>query len=224
VFVSFDGPGGVGKTTVVDLVAGLLEARSIPTHRTTQPSRTPLGEHIRRGTHTYRDMALACLVAGDRHHQLKSEIVPALRAGNVVLCDRYLPSSLVLQAFDGVTAPTIWQLNGGALVPDTTVVLTGDPEVIAQRLGARGSNSRFEQLPRSSQTEVQPYHRTAAELADAGWPLLTLDDQTPHLAARPRTELAHLYPSRPRCMVSTRRTYATPRPPVHHLVRRPPCS
>lgn len=203
VFVSFDGPGGVGKTTVVGLVADILHTHARPVHRTTQPSRTPLGDHIRHGTHTYRGMALACLVAGDRHHQLETEILPALQTGNAVLCDRYRPSSLVLQALDGLTAGTIWQLNAGALVPHTAVLLTGDPEVIAHRLRTRGSNSRFEQQPGSSHAEVELYHRAAAELADAGWPLLTLDattDSPQTIATTVARDIENLYLERsPAC-------------------------
>lgn len=176
-FVSIDGPGGVGKTTVVDLVAAITQ-QTFPVHRTTQPSRTVLGNHIRHGTHIYHGMALACLVAGDRHHQLDTEIVPALSAGQVVLCDRYLPSSLVLQRLDGLTGDTVWQLNASVLVPDMAVLLTGDPTIIARRLHARGGHSRFEQQPGSSHDEVRLYHRAAGELADAGWPLLTLDATT----------------------------------------------
>ncbi len=52
---------------------------------TTEPSRTALGEQIRAGTDTDRGMALACLVAGDRHHHLAAEILPDLRAGKVVV-------------------------------------------------------------------------------------------------------------------------------------------
>lgn len=184
--VSLDGPGGAGKTTVAGMVADLLAAHAIPVHRTTQPSRTELGDHIRHGTHVYRGMALACLVAGDRHHQLATEITPALAAGAVVLCDRYLPSSLVLQRLDGLSTATVWQLNAGVLVPDLAVLLTGNPEIIGRRLRARGSNSRFEQEPGSSQAEVRLYHQAAAELADAGWPLLPLD-----VTATPSAAVAH---------------------------------
>jgi dTMP kinase len=174
-FVTVDGPGGVGKTTVLALVAEIVRARSIPVHRTTQPSRTELGDHIRRSRHTYRGMALACLVAGDRHHQLHTEIAPALSMGAVVPCDRYFPSSLVLQRLDGLTPEVVWQLNAGVLVPDMAVLLSGEPEVIADRLRGRGRHSRFEEQPGSSTAEVGLYHQAAAALADAGWPLLTLD-------------------------------------------------
>jgi dTMP kinase len=91
VLVTIDGPGGVGKTTVAELLIRALDERALPVHATVEPTRTPLGEHIRAGTDTYQGMALACLVAGDRHHHLTTEILPALRAGKVVVCDRYLP-------------------------------------------------------------------------------------------------------------------------------------
>ncbi|MGH4006791.1 MAG: dTMP kinase, partial [Pseudonocardiaceae bacterium] len=104
--ITIDGPGGVGKSTTAQLVAKTLDDRAIPVHTTTEPTRTSLGEHIRASTDTYRGMALACLVAGDRHHHLVAEILPALRAGKVVVCDRYLPSSLVLQRIDGIEPDT----------------------------------------------------------------------------------------------------------------------
>jgi dTMP kinase len=174
-FISIDGPGGVGKSTVVTLLDEILRAKGLAVHATTQPSRTPLGDHIRHGTHTYRDMALACLVAGDRHHQLATEILPARESGAVVVCDRYLPSSLVLQRLDGLTAHTVWELNAGIAPPDLAVILTADPVTIAQRLHGRGGHSRFEQRPDGSAEEVRLYHEAIVELADAGWPLLNVD-------------------------------------------------
>ena len=106
-FVSIDGPGGVGKSTLAATAARELTARGLQIHLTREPSPTPLGEIIRSGTGIYRGMALACLVAGDRHHHLSSEIRPHRDAGEIVLCDRYLPSSLVLQRIDGIDWQTI---------------------------------------------------------------------------------------------------------------------
>lgn len=202
-FVTVDGPGGVGKSTVTALVGTLLTDQHLPVHATTQPSRTELGDHIRHGTHTYRGMALACLVAGDRHHQIRTEILPALQAGTVVLCDRYIPSSLVLQRLDGLTSRTIWDLNAGLPVPDLAVVLTAAPDVITARLTGRGGHSRFEQQPGASHDEVRLYHRAVAELADAGWPLLPLDATTsaPDTIARTiASQIANLHLERsPAC-------------------------
>src|SRR6185437_411501 len=102
-FVSIDGPGGSGKSTTVSLVCQQLTAMGLPVHATTEPSRTPLGNLIRAGTYTYQCMSLACLVAGDRHHHLAADIRPQLYANSIVISDRYLPSSLVLQRMDGLS-------------------------------------------------------------------------------------------------------------------------
>src|SRR5690606_30541650 len=90
-FVSVDGPGGVGKSTLVAEIATALDRAGVPMRVTVEPTRTPLGDLLRHGTDTYQGMALACLVAGDRHHHIDSEIMPALAAGRVVVSDRYLP-------------------------------------------------------------------------------------------------------------------------------------
>ena len=149
--ITLDGPGGVGKSTAVRLVVDTLAAAGLPVHTTTQPSRAPLGELARHGTDTYRGMALACLCAADRHHQLETEILPALREGRIVVCDRYVASSLVLQGLDGLSAEVVWQLNHGVYRPDLSIILTGDPEVIDARLRARGGHSRLS-APRTTAT------------------------------------------------------------------------
>lgn len=173
--VSLDGPGGSGKSTVAAITAELLIGRGLAVHETTEPSRTPLGRLIRTGTDEYTGMALACLVAGDRHHHLATEIRPALATGRVVLCDRYVPSSLVLQCMDGVSWDVIRQLNDGTDQPGLAVILNAAPEVIAARLHARGGHSRFERQPGSSHTESRLYHDSAQRLAQEGWPVCVVD-------------------------------------------------
>jgi dTMP kinase len=170
-FVTLDGPGGVGKTTISDLLCTALSDRGLRVHRTKQPSPTELGDLIRYGTDTYTGMALACLVAGDRHHQLATEIRPALAAGATVVCDRYLPSSLVLQRIDGLDWDTITTLNACADRPDLAAILHADPALIEQRIGARGGHSRFEKLPDAARIESDLYRETAQRLAADGWPI-----------------------------------------------------
>ena len=176
--VSIDGPGGSGKSTVAAITAELLTDHGLAVHETTEPTRTPLGKLIRAGTDEYTGMSLACLVTGDRHHHLAAEIRPALAAGQVVLCDRYVPSSLVLQRMDGISWDVIRQLNDGTSQPGLAVILNAAPEVIAARLNARGGHSRFERQPGSSHTESALYHDTAQRLAQEGWPVLVVDVTT----------------------------------------------
>jgi dTMP kinase len=197
-FVSIDGPGGVGKTALAVAAVRQLAARGRQVHLTREPSPTPLGEIIRSGTGTYRGLALACLVAGDRHHHLSSEIRPHRDAGQVVLCDRYLPSSLVLQRIDGIAWETIITLNDGADLPALAIILNADPAVIAARLARRGGHSRFEAMPGSSQAESALYRETAQRLAGDGWPVWCLDaaSGTPdQLAAAVTARILTLHPA-----------------------------
>jgi dTMP kinase len=176
IFVSIDGPGGVGKSTTAQLVGDQLTASGRRVYSTAEPSRTPLGEMIRASTDTYRGMALACLVAGDRHHHLATEIRPQLLAGAIVISDRYLPSSLVLQRMDGVDHETIWQLNSGADTPDLAVILNATPPVLTARLAQRGgTHSRFERQPDGPATESAFYRDTVVGLTALGWPVCSID-------------------------------------------------
>ncbi len=72
--VSIDGPGGSGKSTLAAILTARLASRGLAARQTREPSPTPLGQLIRAGTDDYAGMALACLVAGDRHHHLATEI------------------------------------------------------------------------------------------------------------------------------------------------------
>jgi dTMP kinase len=110
-FVVIEGPSGVGKTTVTELLHTELASRGLPTVATREPTDSALGKLARQGTDEYRGLVLACLVAADRYYHLEHDIRPALRAGYVVICDRYVPTSLVLQHIDGVEPHFLARLN-----------------------------------------------------------------------------------------------------------------
>lgn len=145
-FVSIDGPSGAGKSTVVRHLAQMLVAIGEDVHVTAEPSNGPIGDLCRALTETVTGHALACLYAADRYHHIENEIRPFVEAGKIVVSDRYAPSSLVPQRFDGVDPTFLWQLNSKADRPDLAVILQADPEVIAERLNDRGPHNRF-QLP-----------------------------------------------------------------------------
>jgi dTMP kinase len=208
IFVSVDGPGGSGKSTIAELVATQLRAHRLAVYITAEPSATPLGAMIRASTDVYSGMALACLVAGDRHHHLATEIRPQRDGGAVVISDRYVPSSLVLQRIDGVSWDTICQLNAGTDRPDLAVILTADPAVLTARMAGRGgTHSRFERLPGAAQTESRLYDDTVARLSSEGWPVCQIDTTT-----RTPDDVAAIVTDRILSLTADRSTHGNHRP------------
>ncbi|GAA2134666.1 dTMP kinase [Streptomyces synnematoformans] len=173
-FLTIDGPGGVGKSTITSAVVSRLRAESVPALETREPSDTPLGRLARNGTDDYRGMAMACLVAADRHQHLTHVVRPALRRGEVVVCDRYIASSLVLQGIDGLAPETVWKLNSHADRPDLAVILNARVDVLRARLKDRGAHSRYERENKSLQEWVG-FQEAARFLEVVGVRVLRLD-------------------------------------------------
>jgi dTMP kinase len=92
-----------------------------------------------------------------------------------VICDRYLASTLVLQARDGLTVSYLLALNQGIDLPDLAVILTANPEIITARLDQRGRHDRFEDDPGAASTETAMFRDASATLAGLGVPVIPID-------------------------------------------------
>lgn len=120
-------------------------------------------------------MTDAQAVEADRYHHLEAEVRPNTEAGRTVISDRYIPSGLVMQRFDGIDPVFLWQLNAEADRPDLAVILEADPEVISERLRERGPHNRFQLSPGSSHAEVHFYRQATERLIQAGFDVLRVD-------------------------------------------------
>lgn len=174
-FITIDGPGGSGKTSVVAALAQMLSDDGISVRATREPTKDSIGELARSGTERYCGIALALLVAADRFQHLTTDIGPALNAGVTVICDRYVPSSYVLQQRDAVPLDYLRAIHRPAMIPDLAVLLTADPNVLYQRITTRGPHNRFEADLAASAAEVELFSSIQPVLADDGWPVTTLD-------------------------------------------------
>jgi dTMP kinase len=165
----------VGKTTAARILREYLGRRGYQVHATTEPSLSALGETARRNTETYRGYTLACLVAADRYHRLETEVRPHLDADFIVVCDRYVASSFVLQRMDCVRLPFVEAINSAAERPDLAVILQAPPNVTAARVTARGAHDRFHIGECSSEQESDLYEEAAKRLAARGFPILAVE-------------------------------------------------
>lgn len=142
VFIVIEGLDGSGKTTQARLLAKKL-SKKYNIFLTTEPSRGKIGSYIRE-YYLYEKQRLptdveALLFAADRLEHVKKELVPALDEGKLVICDRYLHSSLAYQGSSGLSIDWIRGINSKALQPDIGVFIDLAPEVVLKRLNRKKS-------------------------------------------------------------------------------------
>jgi dTMP kinase len=145
-FIAFEGVEGAGKTTQLDLLRQELEVRGHEVVATREPGGTPVGERIRAilldpVAADLEPRTEALLFAAARAQLVEQVIRPALDRGAVVLCDRYLDSSLAYQGeARGLGRDWVEQVNRWAtagLLPHLVVLLDLDPAAGLARGGGR---------------------------------------------------------------------------------------
>lgn len=135
-FLTLEGGEGAGKSTQEEFIAEYLTARGRVVVRTREPGGTPAAEAIRNVVLSTEfsgldDRAEALLFAASRGEHVARVIRPALDRGEVVLCDRYLDSSVAYQGYgrnlgpDTIRDLSLWATRG--LLPDLVIVLDIDP-------------------------------------------------------------------------------------------------
>jgi dTMP kinase len=154
-FITLEGIEGAGKSTVAKYVGDWLAGQGIAVRLTREPGGTPLAERVRsivleRGTEQVSAVTETLLMFAARALHVENVIVPALRAGDWVVCDRFTDATRAYQGSGrGVDAALIDSLAGAVhpqLAPDCTLLLDLPVAAGLSRARARGGASadRFE--------------------------------------------------------------------------------
>jgi len=170
-FVAFEGGEGSGKSTQVELLAEWLRGNGTAVTTTHEPGATDVGSQIRRlllhDSTPLSPRAEALLFAADRAHHVESVIRPALEAGQVVVTDRYVDSSLAYQGvgrnlqIDEVRKISRWATGG--LQADLIVLLDLPAELGLARARGRGGQDKLEAESFGFHERVREAFRMLAE-------------------------------------------------------------
>src|SRR5437870_4819320 len=157
-FITLEGPEGAGKSSQLKALAHWLRSRGVEPVVTREPGGTAMGDRIREamfGAHDHGILPLteAFLMNAARAQHVQEVLRPALEAGKLVLCDRYVDATLAYQGYGhGLDLTTLRQLIAlatGGLQPDLTIYLDVSAEVgLSRKLQAHGAGGEFNHLDR----------------------------------------------------------------------------
>ncbi|MBR2645998.1 MAG: dTMP kinase [Clostridia bacterium] len=171
-FITFEGCDGCGKSTQLRLFSEYLEKTGTPYIFTREPGGGKISEAIREillsGKNTeMTDECEALLYAAARAQHLRDRVQPALASGKLVVCDRYVDSSLAYQAYArGLGEDFVRKINAYALEkyrPDVTVFIDLTPEEAFLRKHGADENDRLEQAGMQFHKRVYEGYKKIAE-------------------------------------------------------------
>lgn len=144
-FITLEGPEGSGKTSAINKVKEILESEGHQIVMTREPGGTNISEQIREVILNKENTSMdprteALLYAASRRQHLVEKIWPSVKEGKIVICDRYLDSSLAYQGFArNLGFEDILRINMYATentFPDLTLLFDLDPEIGLGRINA----------------------------------------------------------------------------------------
>nr|WP_077602826.1 dTMP kinase [Oceanobacillus sojae] len=150
-FITFEGGEGAGKTTILNQVYEELTGRGIEVIKTREPGGIRISEKIRDIIHDPLHLEMeerteALLYAAARRQHLVEKVFPALKKGKIVLCDRFVDSSLVYQGYArGIGVDEVFAINQFVIqdcMPDITLFFDIDPKKGLERISANAEREK----------------------------------------------------------------------------------
>jgi dTMP kinase len=191
VFITLEGPEGAGKTTQLKLLSKFLDEKGVPHVITRDPGGTAIGKPIRRillnSEAPVHPVTELLLYEADRAQNVSEIILPALREGKVVFCDRYVDSTIAYQGFGrDIDFKLIDLLNDIAtqgLRPSTTILFDIESSAGLARLHPSGHDRlereaiEFHQKVRNGYLELARRDPQRWRVLDAAGPMSVVQDE-----------------------------------------------
>lgn len=164
-FITFEGNDGSGKTTISKMAYEKLKEAGYPVLYTREPGGIDIAEQIRHVILDPKNTAMdirceALLYAASRRQHLVEKVLPALADNKIVLCDRFVDSSLVYQGIArGIGVDEVYRINEFAIeghLPQATIFLAVTLETGLSRIDGRGEKDRLD-------NESMEFHKKVAE-------------------------------------------------------------
>ncbi|BDI01492.1 thymidylate kinase [Ligilactobacillus murinus] len=182
-FITFEGTDGSGKTSVLNAIEAKLKTTKVDYLRTREPGGNRISEQIRNVILDERSTEMdarteALLYAAARRQHLAETVLPALEAGKVVLCDRFVDSSLAYQgAGRGIGVAEVKQMNQFAtagLEPDLTIYLALEPRLGLERI-KQNRQDEVNRLDKEALSFYETVYRAYQKLATENERIVTID-------------------------------------------------
>lgn len=141
-FITLEGPDGAGKSTQIEFLKKYFDKKNIEAVFTREPGGTDIGEVLRKiildkDNSEMCDMTEALLYAASRAQHVNQLIKPALNQGKVVICDRFIDSSIAYQGYGRMLGDSVRIINELAVdgcMPDLTILLDLAPSIGKSRI------------------------------------------------------------------------------------------
>ena len=185
-FITIEGGDGAGKTTQIDNITRFFEERGLVVMHTREPGSTRISEKLRdivldKNNIEMEPVTEMLIYSAARSQLVREKIIPALERGEIVICDRYVDSSIAYQGYGRGLGDMVAEVNAratGGLEPDITFWLDIDPKAGKARASKRALNG-------------------AESAAEPGLDRLELEEMDFHYRVREGySRLAEQYPER----------------------------
>lgn len=171
-FITVEGPDGSGKSTQLQLLVESLKQKGYDIVVTREPGGTTVGNQIREvllspDHHEMTARVEMMLYAASRAQNVEQVILPALKRGAIVICDRFVDASIAYQGYglqydlDQIRSLNEWATNG--LTPDLTFLFDLNPERANARMKDRGQLDRIESRDQAFHERVYKGFQTLLE-------------------------------------------------------------